>query len=88
MRFSSVSVLSGSTSSAAARFSRRWSGDDVPGISRMLGAHSGPGELHCAVAQAVHDAVAESEGAGGAEVGHGGTPMLRWREYGFGPRAR
>ena len=38
MRFSSASVSSGSASSAAARFSRRWSSDDVPGISRMLGA--------------------------------------------------
>jgi hypothetical protein len=30
-----------------------------------------PGELHRAVAHAVHDAIAEGEGAGAAEVGHG-----------------
>ena len=38
MRFSSASISSGNFSSADARFSRRWSSDDVPGISKMLGA--------------------------------------------------
>ena len=38
MPFSAATSASGSTSDAAARFSRRCPSDDVPGISRMLGA--------------------------------------------------
>ena len=38
--------------------------------------HAGPGELHRAIAHAVHDAVAEGEGAGNTEINHGETPML------------
>jgi hypothetical protein len=33
--------------------------------------HTGPGELHRAVAEAIHDAVARGKGAGDAEISHG-----------------
>ena len=35
---SAMTSSSGKSSAAAARFSRRWAMDDVPGISRILGA--------------------------------------------------
>ena len=38
MPSSSVRTSGGSVNRPAARFSRRWVSDDVPGISRMLGA--------------------------------------------------
>ncbi len=39
--------------------------------------HARPGQLHRPVAEAVHGAVAEAEGAGGGDVGHGRSPKLR-----------
>ena len=36
--------------------------------------HAGPGELHRAIAHAVHGAVAELESAGGGDVGHVRSP--------------
>jgi hypothetical protein len=38
--------------------------------------HTGTGELHRAVAEAVHDTVTQGEGAGNTEINHGETPML------------
>ena len=51
----------------------------VSAVLRSLGGrteHTGPGELHRAVAEAVHDAVTQGEGAGNTEISHGEAPML------------
>jgi hypothetical protein len=49
-----------------------------------------PDELHRAAAEAVHDAVAQGEGSGHAEISHSGPPMLEhfYTEWRFPSRAR
>ena len=59
-----ANASAGSASSAAARFSRRWASDEVPGISRMLGARRSSQASATCIGVAPSSAATADEGRG------------------------